>query len=55
MMVDSRVGLNSKDEDMLSLVRRAGKMGQMILFLNKIDKALDDDAQALLMSDYMHL
>jgi predicted GTPase len=55
MMVDSRIGLNSKDEEMISLVRRYGKMGQMILFLNKMDKIPHEDALALLLSEYSHL
>ena len=55
MMVDSRIGMNSKDEEMISLVRRHGKMSQMILFLNKMDKIPHEDALALLLSEYAHL
>lgn len=54
-MVDSRVGLNSKDEEMISFVRRHGKMSQMILFLNKMDKIPNENALALLLSEYAHL
>ena len=55
MMVDSRIGMNSKDEEMISMVRRQGKMSQMILFLNKMDKIPHEDALALLLSEYAHL
>ena len=55
MMVDSRIGMNSKDEEMISLVRRHWKMNQMILFLNKMDKIPNENALALLLSEYSHL
>jgi predicted GTPase len=55
MMIDSRIGMNSKDAEMISLVRRHGKMDQMILFLNKMDKIPHEDALALLLSEYSHL
>lgn len=55
MMIDSRVGLNSKDEEMISLVRRAGKISQLILFLNKIDNNISEDKLALILSEYAHL
>ncbi len=55
MIVDSRIWLNSKDEEMISLVRHHGKIGQMILFLNKMDKAPNEDDLAMILSNYMHL
>jgi len=47
--------MNSKDEAMLSLVRRAGKIGQTILFLNKIDTKPNANKLALIMSEYAYL
>gem|GEM_PF-1505020 len=55
LVIDAKIGINSKDEAMLSLVRRAGKISQTILFLNKLDTKLSEDQYALLTSDYVYL
>ncbi len=55
LTIDSKVGMNSKDEAMLSLVRRAGKISQTILFLNKIDTKPNANKLALIMSEYAYL
>lgn len=55
MVVDYKVGLNSKDEEMISMVRRHGKMGQLVLFVNKLDKKPDENQMALIGSEYAHL
>ncbi len=55
MVVDYKAGLNSKDGEMISLVRRAGKISQMIVFVNKLDKKADDNQIALIGSEYAHL
>ncbi len=52
LAIDSKTGMNSKDKDMLDLVRRAGKIGQTILFLNKIDTKPTADKLAMIMSEY---
>ena len=55
MVVDYKVGLNSKDEEMISMVRRYGKIRQLIVFVNKIDKKPKEDQMALISSEYSHL
>ena len=55
MVVDYKVGLNSKDEEMISMVRRQGKISQLIVFVNKLDKKPKEDQMALISSDYAHL
>lgn len=55
MVVDYKVGLNSKDEEMISMVRRAAKISQMIVFVNKIDKKPNENTMALISSEYSHL
>lgn len=55
MVIDYKVGLNSKDEEMIAMVRRAGKMGQLIVFVNKLDKKPDENQLALIASEYAHL
>lgn len=52
LTVDSKAGMNSKDEEMLTLVRRAGKISQTILFLNKIDTKPSNEKLAMIMSEY---
>jgi predicted GTPase len=52
LVVDSKAGMNSKDEEMLSMVRRAGKISQTILFLNKIDTKPNANKMALITSEY---
>lgn len=55
MVVDYKVGLNSKDEEMIAMVRRAGKMAQLIVFVNKLDQQPNEDQLALIASEYAHL
>lgn len=55
MVVDYKVGLNSKDEEMISMVRREGKIKQLIVFVNKLDKKPKEDHMALISSEYSHL
>ena len=54
MVVDHKAGLNSKDEEMISMVRRAGKISQMIVFINKLDKKPNENQMALISSEYSH-
>lgn len=55
LVIDSKTWLNSKDEAMLQLVRRAGKISQMILFLNKVDTKPNADKLAMIVSEYAYL
>ena len=54
MVVDHKAGLNSKDEEMISMVRRAGKISQMVVFVNKLDKKPNENQMALISSEYSH-
>ena len=55
MVVDGKVGMNGRDEAIITLTRRLGKMGQTIVFLNKIDTILNTTKEIALINDYLHL
>ena len=55
MVVDGKVGMNGRDEAIITLTRRLGKMDKTIVFLNKIDTALNTTKEIALINDYLHL
>lgn len=55
MVVDAKAGLNARDDAIIRLARRLGKMDQTIIFLNKIDSTLTSNQEIELINDYLHI